>query len=54
MEITQRNSAKGKKKTKLSIFFNTLLKVLTREIRQQKENKELQLGKKKSKYHYLR
>ena len=28
--------------------FNTVLKVLTREIRQQKKIKELQLGKKKS------
>ena len=34
-------------------LFNMVLEVLARAIRQQKDIKQIQIGKKKSKYHYL-
>jgi hypothetical protein len=34
-------------------LFNIVLEVLARAIRQQKEIKEIQMGRKKSKYHFL-
>jgi hypothetical protein len=34
-------------------LFNIVLEVLTREIRQQKDQRDLKLERKKSKYHYL-